>query len=62
MSETAALDAIIRMYAPGVTFTSAARAGLETDLRAIGGLVPTRAEYEDACCTDRSPLIAGAIR
>lgn len=50
------------MYAPGVTFTSAERASLETHLRNVAGLIPTRAEYEDACCTDRSPLIAGAIR
>jgi len=50
------------MYAPGVTFTPADRASLEADLRAVTGLVPTRTDYEDACCTDRSPLIAGAIR
>jgi hypothetical protein len=62
-AETATLDAIITMYAPGITFAPADRATLITTLRnTVTGLIPDQAIYQTACCDARSPLIAGVIR
>lgn len=60
--ETSTIEALLRSYAPGITFTPAEKTALETALRGIAGLIPTQAQYQDASVTERSTLIAGTIR